>query len=220
MQPDPRMSLLLPRFTVPLLVCAFACVLLLNIGAHGQNKGAPGKFDFYVLDMPWGPEFCGIKDVSKDCKPQPGFVLHGLWPQFNNDTWPVFCSNERGPEDFRSNLDITPDLQLLQHEWEKHGTCSAVGPQRFFEMEHKAFRTVRVPNEFRHVTADEFFTPEWILASFALENASFPPGSFSVSCKDDKLTAVEACFSKDLQPVSCQGIPSCKAQVLRVEARP
>ncbi len=183
-----------------------------------QSKGAPGKFDFYVLDLPWGPEFCSIKDVSRDCKPQRGFVVHGLWPQFRNDTWPVFCSDERGQANFGANLDITPNLQLLQHEWDKHGTCSAVGPRRFFEMEHKAFRSVAVPLEFQHLEKEIALTPEWILRSFAFENPSFPPGSFSVSCREGKLTAVEACFSKELRAVACEGIQSCKATVLRLES--
>lgn len=206
------------------MVSAFAaCVLACTFGfciplAHAQSKGTPGKFDFYVLDLPWGPEFCSIKDVSRDCKPQRGFVVHGLWPQFRDDTWPVFCSDERGPADLRPNLDVTPNLQLLQHEWDKHGTCSAAGPQRFFAMERKAFRSVAVPLEFQHASEDFARTPEWILRSFEFENPSFPPGSFSVSCKDGKLTAVEACFSKELKPVACEGIQSCKAQVLRVEA--
>ena len=168
--------------------------------------------------MPWGPEFCSIKDVSPSCRPQRGFVLHGLWAQFNDDTWPVFCSDEKGPADLRPNLDITPDLQLLQHEWDKHGTCSAVGPQRFFAMEHRAFRSVAIPSEFQQVTQEKAFTPEWILRSFEFENPSFPAGSFVVSCKDGKLTAVEACLGKDLKPIRCEGIQTCKAQVLRVEA--
>lgn len=202
-----------------LLSASFACVALLcSVAVNAQNKGTPGKFDFYVLDMPWGPEFCNIKDVSPTCKPQSGFVLHGMWPQFSNDSWPVFCSDEHGPSDLRASLDITPDLQLLQHEWEKHGTCSAVGPQKFFAMEHKAFRSVAIPSAFRHVSGEFSLTPEWILRSFEFENPSFPSGSFSVSCKEGKLTAVEACFGKDLQPVACAGITSCKAQVLRVGA--
>ena len=193
-------------------------LLIAGMGpARAQEKGVPGKFDFYLLDLPWGPEFCAIKDVSAQCKPQRGFVVHGLWAQNFDGTWPVFCSNEAGPPDLRPHLDITPDLQLLQHEWDKHGTCSAVGPQRFFAMEHSAAQLVKVPAQLQGVTTDLAFTPEWLLRMFSFENPGFPEGGFVLSCKDGKLTAVEACFNKDLQPIACKGLHSCPDRVIHVE---
>ena len=130
---------------------AFVVALTAFTPMCAQNKGEPGKFDFYLLDMPWGPDFCSIADVSPQCKPQRSFVVHGLWPQNNDGSYPVFCSQEPGPLNPRENLDLTPDLHLLAHEWDKHGTCSAQGPQRFFQMEREAFTSIDVPLAFDHI---------------------------------------------------------------------
>ena len=117
------------------IATAFALsVLLTTTSATAQNKGEPGKFDFYLMNLSWSPEFCSIQGTSSQCAAKPGFILHGLWAQNNDGSYPVFCSEEHGPAKPSENLDLTPDLSLLDHEWAKHGTCSAVGPQRFFAM--------------------------------------------------------------------------------------
>ena len=65
----------------------------------------------------------------------------------------------------RENLDLTPDLQLLAHEWDKHGTCSAQGPQRFFQMEREAFTSIDVPPAFDHIDRETTMSPAHILDS-------------------------------------------------------
>jgi ribonuclease T2 len=181
-----------------------------------QSKGEPGKFDFYLLDMPWGPEFCSIADVSAQCKPQRSFVVHGLWAQNNDGSYPVFCSEEPGPAKPEANLNITPDLQLLRHEWAKHGTCSDVGPKRFFSMEHEAYDSLAIPKTFEDVRREIDMRPGRILDLFYKANPQLPEGSLVVSCHDDKFTAVEACFTKNLKPMPCLGLHSCAQPSLRI----
>jgi ribonuclease T2 len=132
-----------------------------------QQKGEPGKFDFYLMNLSWSPEFCSIQGTSPECKAHPGFILHGLWTQNNDGTYPVFCSEESAPANLAQNLDITPDLALLKHEWDKHGTCSGVDPQRFFAMEHQAFRSLKIPPQIEHVNQEISMTPDNILSLFA-----------------------------------------------------
>src|SRR5580693_10530609 len=93
--------------------------LILLAPAQAQNKGEPGKFDFYLMNLSWSPEFCSIQGTSPECAAHPGFILHGLWTQNNDGTYPVFCSEERAPANIAQNLDVTPDLALLHHEWGK-----------------------------------------------------------------------------------------------------
>lgn len=175
----------------------------------------PGQFDYFLLDMPWGPVFCSsIKDVSPACQPHPGFVVHGLWPQNNNGTWPQFCSTAPAPHSLSANLDITPDLSLLQHEWAKHGTCSGLDASQFFADEHHAFARVQKPIALIESTTTRTFTPLFVLNMFYIANPDFPPGSFSLSCRNGHVTAVEACFSKALEPIRCQGLKSCEDQTV------
>ena len=191
--------------------------MLIPISLRAQKQGEPGKFDFYLLDMPWGPEFCNIADTSAQCHSPSSFVVHGLWPQNNDGTYPVFCSHEAGPANPRQNFDITPDMQLLAHEWAKHGTCSAQGPQRFFRMEHEAFASLHVPHAFEHVDRETTMSPGDILSLFYEANPQFPRNSLIVSCSNGRFTAIEACFTSDLHPAQCSGLHSCAQPSLKIE---
>jgi len=202
------------------VLTAFLLALTASTPMRAQNKGEPGKFDFYLLDMPWGPEFCSIADVSPQCKPQRSFVVHGLWPQNNDGSYPVFCSQEPGPANPHENLDLTPDLQLLAHEWDKHGTCAAKGPKRFFEMEREAFTSLEIPLAFDHIDSETTMSPPQILELFYKANPQLPEGSLIVSCRDDHFTAVEACFATNLKPMPCLGLHSCTKSSLKIAPLP
>lgn len=208
------------RCGITAFVVAFTAAFAALTPLHAQSKGEPGKFDFYLLDMPWGPEFCSIADVSPQCKPQRSFVVHGLWPQNNDGSYPVFCSQESGPTNPRENLDLTPDLHLLAHEWDKHGTCSAQGPRRFFQMEREAFTSIAVPPAFDHIDHEITMSPAQIVDLFRKANPQLPGDSLIVSCRDGHFTAVEACFTKSLKPMRCLGLHSCVQPSLKIAPAP
>ena len=203
------------RFVVMCL--ALAALLLLAAPAGAQKKGEPGKFDFYLLNLSWSPEFCSIQGTSPQCAARPGFVVHGLWPQNNDGSYPVFCSHRRGPKHPEQNLDITPDRSLLEHEWSKHGTCTTLPPDEFFAAEHMAFHSLTIPDFFKTLDHEVLLKPAEILGMFAKANPSFPQDSVVVSCEKERLTAVEVCLAKDgLMPISCHGLRQCDAQALKI----
>ena len=199
----------------------WSCLLLLSMvppkPVPAQQKGDPDKFDFYLLNLSWSPEFCSIQGTSPKCEARPGFVVHGLWPQNNDGSYPVFCSERSGPGHPEQNLDITPDRSLLEHEWSKHGTCTTLTPDDFFALEHRAFHSLTIPKLFNDLDHQVLLKPAEIIGLFAKANPSFPPGSILVSCGHNRLTAIEACFAKDgLKPIACQGLHECHTQVVRV----
>ena len=200
------------------LALLFLLVPLVSFRAvRAQNQGEPGKFDFYLLNLSWSPEFCSIQDTSPECASHPGFVVHGLWPQNNDGSYPVACAERPGPAHPEQNLDITPDLSLLEHEWNKHGTCTTLAPDDFFALEHRAFHSVVIPKFFTDLDQEILLKPAEILSLFAKANPSFPAGSIVVSCGHNRLTAIEACLTKDgLKPTVCQGLRECHAQVVRI----
>src|SRR5262245_23797888 len=97
---------------------------------QGQGYQA-GVFDYYLLALSWSPTYCaGLDDGRYDpqchgrgSRPY-AFVLHGLWPQFEQ-RWPQFCRTSEStfvPEHVAQRmLDVMPSKRLIFHEYRKHG---------------------------------------------------------------------------------------------------
>lgn len=183
--------------------------------AVSMAANTPGQFDFYLLDMSWGPVFCSsIKDVSAQCRPQTGFVVHGLWPQNRDGTWPQFCSTAPAPADLSPHLALTPDLTLLKHEWAKHGTCSGLDADQFFAAEHTAFAKFTPPLALINLNNSRTFTRLFAVNMLYQANPGFPAGSLLLSCREGHVTAVEACFSRSLAPIRCEEVQPCQADLV------
>ena len=97
------------------------------------------QFDYYLLSLSWSPEYCAGSPgggSSQQCGGgrQFGFVVHGLWPQYNRG-YPQFCRNTSRVDDnlVEKLLPIMPSEQLIRHEWKKHGTCSGLTTGQYFE---------------------------------------------------------------------------------------
>ncbi len=184
-----------------------------------QEQAPPGQFDFYLLNLSWSPEFCATHSDSPECGRGLGFVVHGLWPQDANGDYPEQCSNAPGPTNPQADTDIIPTVSLVEHEWQTHGTCSGLAADDYFAAIHKAFAEVKVPANIGQDSDADGVTPDALLARFAAANPGFPAGSLALSCGNNRLTAVEICLSKDLRPEACQGVRSCRANVVKVTPR-
>lgn len=184
-----------------------------------QEQAAPGQFDFYLLNLSWSPEFCATHGDSPECGRNLGFVVHGLWPQDANGDYPQHCSDAPGPANPQADTDIMPTASLVEHEWQTHGTCSGLGANDYFRAIHQAYGAVKVPANIGTGSDADGVTPDALLARFAAANPGYPAGSFALSCGNNRLTAVEICLTKDLQPEECQGVRSCRANVVKVTPR-
>src|SRR5229473_2691520 len=73
-------------------------LLLIGVAAMAQRAGKPGEFDYYLLTLSWSPQFCAGHWNDPQCTgPRKfGFVVHGMWPQFKNGSWPESCSTSPG----------------------------------------------------------------------------------------------------------------------------
>ncbi len=210
------------------LPVAIAMFLVTCMSHAQQVPSQPGQFDFFELNMSWAPEFCSNMNTltpqekseaghDMECAAPHGFVLHGLWPQNFDGTYPGSCPYRPGPRNPERNLDMTPNLALLKHEWAKHGACTTLSPEGFFATARQAYTSVTIPEELKRLTHDTQMSPEQILTMFYRANPSFPQDSFNLSCGNNRLTAIEACFSKDdTHPIACQGLRPCRATTIRV----
>jgi ribonuclease T2 len=175
-------------------------------------------FDYYLLNLSWSPEFCYSHPNATECAAHPAFVLHGLWPQNTSGSWPSNCSTESGPANPAQYSDIYPDQGLLRHEWQKHGTCSGLSADAFFQTARAAVREIAIPPTLSSLTKQISLPPDRIVALFTASNPSIPRESFVVSCGNNYLTAVEVCLDKKLHPIACPAVRSCRANTVRIPA--
>ena len=102
-------------------------------------ESTPGAFDYYLLNLSWAPAYCAANSgnaASSECNPAHhfGFVAHGLWPENNNGSYPQNCgaASPVSQSIVQHMLTIMPSSTLIQHEWAKHGTCTGLSAQGYF----------------------------------------------------------------------------------------
>jgi ribonuclease T2 len=173
-------------------------------------------FDYYLLNLSWSPEFCHSHPSDIQCASHSTFVLHGLWPQNADGTYPENCSNAPGPANPSQYSDIYPDPGLLQHEWKTHGTCSGLAPDAYFTTARTAFRTIVLPATLTEINHQISMPPAKILGLFTTANPDITNSSLALSCGNNYLTAVEVCLDKSLHPTACGPIRSCRANSVRI----
>lgn len=186
--------------------------------ARGAAQPTGAGFDYYLLNLSWSPEFCYSHPTADECAAHSTFVLHGLWPENNDGTYPENCPSAPGPADPREYSDLYPDQGLLVHEWRTHGTCSGLSADAFFATVRTARKLVKIPPRLANLSAQTSMTPDDIVGLFAESNPGIPRASLAVSCGHNYLTAVEVCLDKSLQPVPCSGVRSCRANTVRILA--
>ena len=198
-----------------------------------EARGEPGVFDYYVLVLSWSPSFCA--DAAErnperaarnpQCGPRPyTFVVHGLWPQYEQG-YPQFCEvpaprlNRQIVSDM---LDLMPAPQLVYHEWDRHGVCSGLSQDAYFDTVRKARQAVKIPAEFENLTATRTVSPQQVEDAFIAANPGLPGDGISVACSGRRLSEVRICMSRDLSFRGCEQLErrSCRRdQVVMPPAR-
>jgi ribonuclease T2 len=199
------------------VVCAGLAVPALSRKHKPAVKPSDGSFDYYLLSLSWAPNYCADHpgDNSSECKSgnHKGFVLHGLWPQSNEGQPPMSCTpaSPVASDTVRHMLEYYPSRGLIQHEWEKHGTCSGVSSQEYFAKVEQAFKSIQLPDQFNNQSGDKSLPPKDLDQSFADSNHA-PADAFRISCHAQELVGVEVCMSKDLKIQSCaKSLRDCPA---------
>lgn len=195
-------------------------------GGGGGRGGTPGDFDFYVLALSWSPTFCmseaGQRNRTQcDRNARSEFVVHGLWPQYNRG-FPESCGAFNRPiprNAMEKAAAIFPDAGLARYEWNKHGTCSGLGPSDYFDAVADARSRVTVPAQMHGPKAPLQMTPADIERAFVGVNKGLRADMMSVQCKRNQLTEIRICFSKDLKGfVTCPDVnrSSCRISPLTI----
>ena len=199
------------------IILSLLLLCLCSVPLAAQEPAKPGHFDYYLLDLSWSPAFCDHLSSSPQCSAHPGFVLHGLWPQNVNGTWPANCDGHQpGPTNLSQWLGMTPDLSLLKHEWSKHGTCTQMTGNEYFMQESKAYQSIHIPPLFTTLHHKAEMKPSEIVNLFVASDPRLGADNLNVRCYDHRLTAIDVCLNKALNPTSCTALRKCEAEKVMV----
>jgi ribonuclease T2 len=180
------------------------------LARHHPGRGqeaASAQFDYYLLTLSWAPTYCLTHgDDRSQCSGKGyGFVLHGLWPQFESGGYPEHCPtpSRLSPQAEAVGRTAFPSLDLMRHEWQAHGTCSGLDAITYFRTADRALGRVRIPAPFEAPAATATMTPAQIAALFHAANPAIPEGGMTVACGRRGLSEVRLCLSRDLTFRSC-----------------
>ncbi|MEG0010182.1 MAG: ribonuclease [Aeromonas sp.] len=189
---------------------------LLGISAV-QAKGRAGEFDYYALALSWSPQHCAVKPGDREqCSRPLGFVLHGLWPQYQRG-YPSDCSREQlDPEMEREFAGLYPSRFLYRHEWQKHGTCSGLDQPQFHQLASTLREKVAVPDAYQSPTQPLRKSREQLKQDLVEANAWLSKGSITLACADGGrfLREIYVCIDKDGE----SAVP-CSYEMRKREAR-
>ncbi|KAK1313773.1 Ribonuclease 2 [Acorus calamus] len=161
--------------------------------------GASREFDYFKLALQWPGSIC---HRTRHCCPKNGccrrsnplseFTIHGLWPDYNDGTWPACCS--------RSDFDvkkISSLMPLLVKYWPSLSCSSASlchGGKGLFWGHEKVLDDAG----FRATNADKY--PLGEIVSTITKAFGAPP---SLSCSHGAVEELYLCFTKDFKPRDC-----------------
>lgn len=164
-----------------------------------QGKGYAGEFDYYAMALSWSPEHCAIKPGDREqCARKLGFVLHGLWPQYQRG-YPASCTRERLDADMEQQFaGLYPSRFLYRHEWEKHGTCSGLSQEAFHQLASELRQKVKIPASYQSPEEPLRKNSFQLKADLASANEWLAPDNITVACADGGrfLREIYICINK------------------------
>jgi ribonuclease T2 len=172
----------------------------------------------YVLALSWSPEYCRTRGkdstMALQCDGKMGdfgFVLHGLWPEAKGPDYPQWCRTAGllSRKLVADNICMTPSVQLLQHEWAKHGTCMARKPETYFGAAKLLFEAIDFPDMDRlsrqgDKPGEARLNAAGLAEAFATYNDGLPANAIKVKTNDRRwLQEVRICLDKKFKPHAC-----------------
>jgi ribonuclease T2 len=198
------------------ILAAFTIVLTITAWAQEQRQHQPGQFDFYVLALSWSPSYCEAATTtasraatSEQCSGRPySFIVHGLWPQYERG-FPRDCqvpAPRLNRQIVASMLDLMPSPRLVFNQWDRHGTCTGLNAQSYFDILRKARAATTIPSQFVDARTPLTVTAEEVEQAFVSANPGLTRAGIAVTCHDSRLSEVRLCMTKELRFRDCAEI--------------
>ncbi len=184
-------------------------LLLLFSATLANADGEPaGEFDYYVLSLSWSPTWCALEGDARgspQCDRPLGWVLHGLWPQYERG-WPANCPTvHRNPSRTQTEAmaDIMGTSGLAWYQWQKHGRCSGLAADDYYRLARLAYDRVNRPEVLRKLDRPVKLPASVIEEAFLQANPSLTADMLTITCKDGRIQEARLCLTRDLTPRPC-----------------
>ncbi|XP_039045387.1 ribonuclease 2-like [Hibiscus syriacus] len=211
-----------------ILCIALVLTTSLIMDVNATLEGGPREFDYFALALQWPGTICHRTRHCCSCcrsKNSPTeFTIHGLWPDYNDGTWPSCCARARFDV-----KEISPLMDALEkywpslycsrsstcfsgkgifwaHEWEKHGTCSSPVIQDEYTFFLTAlnvyfkYNVTKILNEAGYVPSNSERYPLGGVVSAIEDSFRATP---EVICSKHDVEEIRLCFYKDFKPRNC-----------------
>ncbi len=190
-----------------ILAAAMACLLPGTVRAGGE---AAGDFDYYVMALSWSASWCALEgDARRDpqCNPDRGltFVLHGLWPQYE-DGYPSYCrtvARDPSRSETEAMTDVFGGAGAAFYQWKKHGRCAGLSARDYYALARRAFGSIKISEVFPKIDRDLKVPADVIEGAFLEANPGLKRDQVTVTCKDGLIQEVRICLTTDLEPRRC-----------------
>ena len=191
------------------IIVLLGLVALASAGL-AQQPAAPGRFDYYLLTLSWSPAYClAHRDdprAKAECSRRRGFIVHGLWPQNEDGTWPASCRPvpSMPPELVAREAAIMPNNSMVRHEWEKHGSCTDLSARDYFDALDRAFARLHLPPALVEPREPLALPLGQAKSLFMDANPGLDGNMFAIRCTHTgAVDEVRLCLDKDLHYRPC-----------------
>ena len=186
-------------------------VLVMLAGMARAEGERAGVFDYYVLSLSWSPAWCalgGAAQGSPQCDAQAdfGWVLHGLWPQYQAGGWPERCrTTARDPSraETAAMADIMGTTGAAWHQWQKHGRCSGLTAATYLGAARLAYWAVVRPPAFDRLAQDITLPAALVEDAFLAANPAMTAGMITITCKSGRIQEARICLTRKLELRTC-----------------
>ena len=137
----------------------------MTTAAAAGARARAGVFDYYLLALSWSPTYCA--DIGEQRATIRNAAARGTGPMPSCCTGCGRSTSAAGrrtaaaptaatcPGRWPSRmLDIMPSKRLVFHEYRKHGTCSGLGVDGYFDLARRLYDKVKIPPRFVGLTDD------------------------------------------------------------------
>ena len=185
-------------------------LVLLLLAGPLRAGGTTGDFDYYVMALSWSPNWCaraGDERGSPQCAPgsEFGWVLHGLWPQYARG-WPDYCATthrDPTPTQTAAQAELFGSARSARHQWAKHGVCSGLSADAYYDLSAKAYARVSRPAVLRALDDPVRLPARVVEQAFLRDNPALSADAITVTCRSGGIAEARICLTRDLDFRDC-----------------